>query len=282
MRNRRRKLEKIFDREEFRTRPIWAVAEEYGIEDGEVVVKKTGDYIITTPLEDPDLFLSFARLAARGWPSDESILGWVSEHGLLTLKDASKHPAALPGEELNQSPISLVDFVAEVFRARSALNLYADLNEGGLEALKKRVHDISEDHRQAKPLSELDYYFYEKWRGIPDERGWIDGTLQFMAITTLENFVMSRLEGVRPAFWGDQLPGVPPNAYKPVQSWRCPDLLSAIYLQLYLWMTGSLPMRRCVIPTCGTPFPITRANRRVCSDTCRSNLRRYPHLQQRR
>ncbi len=276
-------MERIVDRDEFRSRPKWPVAEEYDIDDSRtVVVKKTGDWDVTTPLEDPDLFLSFARLGARGRPSDESILGWVSEHGLLTLEDEGKDSVPYLWEQLKQAPISLDDFVAEVLRARSALNLYTTLNERSVKDLKEMIRTISEDYRGMKPLSEVDDYFYEKWRGIPDEPSWSDGMLQFMAIIKLEVFVKSRLANVRPAFWGAMHPETPPNAYKPMQSWDCPDLLSAIYLQLYLWMTGSLQMRRCIIPTCGTPFPVTRANRRVCSPSCRSNLRHYPHLQQRR
>ena len=65
---------------------------------------------------------------------------------------------------------------------------------------------------------------------------------------------MSKLAHVRPAFAGDNLPETPPNVYRPADS---------------------LPMRRCVISTYGTPFPLTRANRRVCNDTCRSNLRHF-------
>lgn len=222
-------------------------------------------------------------LAARGRPSDESILGWVSKHGLLTLKDKGKHPAAGSGEELNQASISLDEFVAEVLRARSAVNLYTTLNEGSAQDLKKWVRNISEDYRRMKPLSEMDHLFYKRWRDIPDEANWTDGiTLQFWAIIILEGFVMRRLAEVRPAFWGEILPETPPNAYKPVQSWNCPDLLSAIYLQLYLWMTGSLPMRRCINPPCGTPFPLTRKDKYVCNRSCGSNLRHYPHLQQRR
>jgi hypothetical protein len=276
-------VERIVDREEFHIRPKWPVAEEYEIDGSRtVVVKKTGDYAVTTPLEDPDLFLSFARLGARGRPSDESILRWVSEHGLLTLEDEGKHSVSYPWEQLKQAPISLDDFVAEVLRARSALNLYTTLNERSVKDLKQMIHSISEDYRQMKPLSEMDEYFYEKWRGIPDEPSWTDGTLQFMAIIKLEVFVMSRLANVRPAFWSEILPETPPNAYKPVPSWHCPDLLSALYQQLFLWMTSSLPMRRCANPACGTPFPVTRKDKRVCSPTCRSNLRHYPHLQQRR
>jgi len=282
LRNRRRDIERIVDREEFRHRPKWPVAEKYDIDDSRnVVVKKTGDYVITTPLEDPDLFLSFARLGARGRPSDESILGWVSEHGLLTLGDEGKHSVSYPWKQLKQAPISLDDFVAEVLRARSAVDLYTTLNDRRVKDLKEMIRTISEDYHGMKPLSEMDDYFYEKWRDIPDEQSWSDGTLQFMAIFKLEIFVKSRLANVRPAFWGADHPETPPNAYKPAPSWECPDLLSAIYLQLYLWMTSSLPMRRCANPACRTPFPITRANKRVCKPSCRSNLRHYPHLQQR-
>ena len=283
MRNRRRDMERIVDREEFHIRPKWPVAEKYDIDDSRnVVVKETGDWDITTPLEDPDLFLSCARLAARGRPSDESILGWVSEHGLLTLKEKGKHPADGSGGELNQASISLDDFVAEVLRARSAVDLYTILNDGSVQDLKKWVRHISEGYRQMKPLSEIDDFFYKRWPDISDEPSWADGTLQWVAITILEGFVKRKLADVQPDFWGEILPETPPNAYKPAPSWHCPDLLSAIYLQLYLWMTSSLPMRRCIIPTCRTPFPVTRANRRVCSPSCRSNLRHYPHLQQRR
>jgi hypothetical protein len=276
-------MERIVDRDEFRSRPKWPVAEEYDIDDSRnVVVKKTGEYDITTPLEDPDLFLSFARLGARGRPSDESILGWVSEHGLLTLEDEGKYSVSYLWEQLKQAPISLDEFVAEVLRARSALNLYTTLNEGSVKDLKEMIRTIREANRQMKPLSEMDYYFYEKWRSITDEPSWSDGMLQFMAIIQLEVFVKSRLAKVRPAFWGAMHPETPPNAYKPAPSWHCPDLLSSIYLQLYLWMTSSLPMRRCANPACGTPFLVTRKDKRVCSHTCRSNLRHYPHLQRRR
>src|SRR5215204_5582472 len=187
-------MERIVDRDEFRSRPKWPVAEKYDIDDSRnVVVKKTGEYDITTPLEDPDLFLSFARLGARGRPSDESILGWVSEHGLLTLEDEGKYSVSYLWEQLKQAPISLDDFVAEVLRARSALNLYTTLNERSVKDLKEMIRTISEDYRGMKPLSEMDDYFYEKWRDIPDEPSWSDGMLQFMAIRQLEVFVESRL-----------------------------------------------------------------------------------------
>jgi hypothetical protein len=184
--------------------------------------------------------------------------------------------------ELNQSSISLDDFVREVLRARSAVILYTTLNERSVQDLKKWVRGISEDYRQMKPLSEMDEIFYKRWPDISNEPRWADGTLQWVAITILEGFVTRKLADVRPDFWSKILPETPPNAYKPSPSWHCPDLLSAIYLQPYLWMTSSLPMRRCANPACGTPFLVTRKDKRVCSRTCRSNLRHYPHLQRRK
>jgi hypothetical protein len=63
--------------------------------------------------------------------------------------------------------------------------------------------------------------------------------------------------------------------YAPVQSWSCPDLLSAIYLQFYVWMTGAWSMRYCENRNCGLPFPATRTDKRYCTDTCRSAARNH-------
>jgi hypothetical protein len=57
------------------------------------------------------------------------------------------------------------------------------------------------------------------------------------------------------------------------RSMRCPNLLSAAYLQFYLMVTGSKSMRNC--DACGTPFPAKPKNKRHCNATCRSNARHY-------
>lgn len=56
---------------------------------------------------------------------------------------------------------------------------------------------------------------------------------------------------------------------------RCPDLLSGIYLQFYLFVTDDTPMRHCENPACGMQFPVTRKGKRFCNATCRSNARHY-------
>ncbi len=276
-------MKRLLDRQEFGHRPVWFVADEYDVESDKLVVKRVGECTPIWPLEDEDLFFSFARLWARGEPSGRSILNWVGKRGLLTLQDDDQ-PLVSADEQLNQAPMAIEEFKAEALRARSALDVYADLYEGGgIGALKARIRALRNDYlRVGRPLSELDKYFVHRWGEVSDEPGWYDGTLLLVAAMRLQGFVQSRVATVRLGFSGELIPWAPSRGYKPVQSWQCPDLLSAIYLQFYFWMTDALPMRRCVNPACEMPFPATRGDKRVCSRSCRSNLRHYPHLQQRR
>lgn len=63
-----------------------------------------------------------------------------------------------------------------------------------------------------------------------------------------------------------------PRPYVPTNSFTCPDLLSALYLQLFLVISRRRPVRRC--EGCGLPLPETaRKDRRHHDDTCRSNAR---------
>ena len=107
------------------------------------------------------------------------------------------------------------------------------------------------------------------------------------ALKALQHVVENRIAGVRLSFdrnyfdekylchllWVRSAPLK--SDYRIPRSWKCPDLLSAMYLQLYLLITDSEPMRRCQNPACGLPFPATRKNRMYCNDTCRSNARHY-------
>jgi hypothetical protein len=56
-------------------------------------------------------------------------------------------------------------------------------------------------------------------------------------------------------------------------SWHCPDLISAIYLQLFLLATKNTPMRFC--KACQTPLPAKPRHKRFCNSTCRSNARNH-------
>ena len=279
----RGKFDWLFDREEFRAGLSWPVAEHYSVKDDKVVVEDAGDYLLTTPLEQPRLFLSFARLAARGRPSDGQILGWVSKHGLLELREEGRRP--FYDDEINQAPIGLEDFAKEALEARSALTLYTDLSSGGVQALKKRIRATGEAIHRFDPTSDVDQYLHERWHTLPADSSPMDYNLWFDATAVLRNAVTTKVARVRPALWTEHLfqgihaerplKGKSSRAYELSQSWQCPDLLSAMYLQLYLWITDSLPMRRCENPGCQMPFPATRRNKRYCGPTCRSGARTY-------
>ena len=149
LRNTKNSVEKLVDREDF-GRPVWLVADEYGYdESNNIVVKKVGAPAATRPLEDPELFLSFARLWARGEPSRKRVLSWVNKYGLLTLEHSDR-PLLDPDRRVNQAPIALKKFRAEALRARSALDLYTNLYEGGVGALKERIGVLREDYHRVR------------------------------------------------------------------------------------------------------------------------------------
>lgn len=282
------KFEGVVDREDFRhVGLVWEVGE-YEVEvapkrskadpgERRVVARQAGRrrgfYV---PLQDPDLFLSFARLASRGKPSESSVLRWVRKYGLLRRADERFETVTAYGG-LNQAPILVKDFAVEVLEARSALNLYSDLNREGIEGFRKRLGVLREEYGSGRVLSEMDRYLVRNWGERADKASKYDsGTLQFIATAVLEGFVKHKLESVRLALWHeDYALGSWADRYKPTQSWECPDLISAVYLQFYLMMTNNLAMRRCENPACGMPIPVTRKNRRFCNRTCRSNMRHY-------
>ncbi len=68
--------------------------------------------------------------------------------------------------------------------------------------------------------------------------------------------------------------GIAPSSHHRLGfSWHCPDLISAIYLQLFLLATKNTPMRFC--KACQTPIPAKPKNKRFCNATCRSNARNH-------
>jgi hypothetical protein len=260
--------------------PLWGVAEGYDLAMGprgkKVGIEDTGEWRLYAPLQEPDLFLSFARLASRGKPSAKTVLRWVSKYGLLRRADEECEDVKLPDGELNQSPVLVDGFAAEALEARSALALYTDLSVGGVEALRKRIGELREEYETGGKLSEMDRYFAREWgEAVGKTDMYPRDNLQFVATALLEGFVRDKLEGVRPALWSGETSGAWAGRYRPTQSWKCPDLLSAVYLQFYLLMTNSLKMRLCENPACHMPIPVTRKNRRFCSSTCRSNMRHY-------
>ncbi len=231
------------------------------------------------PLQDPNLFSSFIRLGARGEPSENKILSWVNEYGLLEL--AEKGKKGIQDGMLNQAPMSVEEFRSEVMQARSAMLLYQDLRRADGRNLQRRLIEMHENPSSKKvgPLSEMDKRLVSLYAG-PKKFSW---PLLQRARTLLESFVEQRIARIQMSFWnmtpettkevGEWTDST--NEYVPTQSWSFPDLKSAIYLQFYLTMVNAVPLGVCEHPNCRTPLPATRKDKRFCTDACRSGARRY-------
>jgi len=246
------------------------------------------------PFADPDLALSFARLGARGEPSPQRIEKWVSRYGLLYRRDERlSGDSILADGRVNQMPMEVSAFTREVFRFRDLLRLYTDVREGNSAAVEQR---------SLKPLSAVD-------RGLgahvlplsEDYPAWKRATRM---LATLSSLSLSSVLTLADGFLADQLskslagvrlrvvPGLqiphganeedrkslavslmmaPWSQYRLGFSWHCPDLISAIYLQLFLLATKNTPMRFC--EACQTPLPAKPKHKRFCNSTCRSNAR---------
>jgi hypothetical protein len=250
------------------------------------------------PFADPDLALSFARLGARGKPSPNGIEKWVSKYGLLFRQDEG-----LPGDRIledgrvNQKPMEVYKFTQVVFRFRSLLHLYAEIRGGDLRAVRQRIrepHSTVDQELAAYVLSGL------LQDGLPPARP--DRAMEAsVSLSLIKEMALADL------FLADQLsaslasvrlrtvPGFkiphgaseedqkalmmslfnsPSSRYRLGFSWHCPDLISAIYLQLFLLATKNTPMRFC--KACQTPLPAKPKHKLFCNPSCRSygrNLR---------
>jgi hypothetical protein len=65
----------------------------------------------------------------------------------------------------------------------------------------------------------------------------------------------------------------PPARYRPINSWSCVDLRSAIYLQFDLQVTNDRPMQSCANRACGAPFSPTRSDQVYCTKNCKQQAK---------
>jgi hypothetical protein len=65
----------------------------------------------------------------------------------------------------------------------------------------------------------------------------------------------------------------PPARYRPIISWSCVDLRSAIYLQFLLQVTNDRPMQTCANRPCGAPFSPTRSDQVYCTKNCKQQAK---------
>jgi len=141
MRVSEREVQKLFNFEEAVDVSLWFVARRYRLFQGLIYPDGPG-LTISQPLSHRNLFLSFARLASHGQPSEKRILAWVRQHGLLRRQDYDnfQHIQDKYGErQVNQKTTTVEDFRKETRKAYGALTLFQDIRSKNYQALRSRL-----------------------------------------------------------------------------------------------------------------------------------------------
>ena len=271
-----------------------------------------GGFPPPAPFANPDLALSFARLGTRGEPSPQHIEKWVSRYGLLYRQDKTLPGGYILADgRVNQKPMEVREFSREVFRFRDLLCLYVEIRDMDVTAVKQRCFEphsavdrelaayvlpgLSEEYpiwermdRALKAVSSLpviepvialaDHFLADqlsasladvRLRMVPgfqmtygasqeDQRSQMKSWMEWRRAAALSR--LSRRTA-------------PSSRYRLRFSWHCQDLISAIYLQLFLLATKNTTMRFC--EACQTPFPAKPKHKRFCNSTCRSSGRNH-------
>jgi len=217
------------------------------------------------PLADPDFFLSFARLAARGEPSEAKIEKWVLKYGLPTWEQKDTW-----GEGPEEASLLVKSFNNEVSLARLLLHFYTEIDQRNLVAIKARMTD-SQTHHERELAGKLLHAFrsrdYRRHKvALVQVRIWNKDELDlFMSRRVLAEILDELVSEVRRKLMAE-------SAYGMYESYHCQDLRSALYLQLYLLVLQGHSMRYCERDDCRTPFP-RNGKKRFCNSSCRSAAR---------
>ena len=261
------------------------------ISDGRIWIE-SDRLFVTRPLASSDLFMSFAKLAAHGEPSEARIKRWVSRFG-LPVREAPRRRGHIESEVVETDdqecvvamtipgydPLSMDvrEFREEARYAHELLDVYLEYRGDDAAGIRARVED---------PKSRLDNEFCEAFKD--NRRRWglypgpdtgrelpggttyqelRDGMILQAARCALGEIATKLVSSVRLRAGVQDMRGLAPSL-------GCPDLLSAIYLHFYLLVTKSKPIRYC--ENCGQPFEARRSNKRFCDASCRSGIRYEP------
>jgi hypothetical protein len=272
---RRREMTRLFGEDEVLDGGLWPVARSY-IEWGGKVSPREGEHRWAfTPLDEPDVFLSFARLAARGEPSKDTILGWVNEYGLLRRRDPT-HLYFLPGGEVNQEPASVEEIAKEIRRAYQLLHIFELYRSDDTAKLRARMSLRGLYPKGVpSPAEATDLLLLD---GEPIPHPWSPQRDRVIVVrgkdltdeiilAASKRFVQAAIEpyiadlyfvfGIRERL-----------------NLRCPDLITAMYFQFAALVDGRRPSDIC--EGCGKVFPKRRRDQKVCDATCRSRKHRKP------
>jgi hypothetical protein len=287
----RRELEDLIDAVEAENVIQLPQPETVGISDGRIWVKPNRFFVVR-PLESSDLFMSFAKLAASGEPSEARIKRWVSRFGLpVQVAPNRRGPVTSKVVEVSDQdgtatltipdydPVSMEvrEFREEALYAHDLLDTYLKIRDEDAAGLRAKIRG---------PKSRLDREFcnafkenQRRWglyagpdtgRDLPDGMTYheLRDHLTILAAQCALGEITTRLVS------GVQLRVGVLDTRGLTSSWTCSDLRSALYLQFYRLIIKSKPIRYC--DNCGQPFEATRSNRRFCDPSCRSGIRYEP------
>jgi hypothetical protein len=285
MRVSEKEVQKLFNFEEAADVCLWFVARRYRLIQGLIYPDGPG-LTITQPLYHRNLFLSFARLAAHGQPSEKRILAWVRQHGLLRRQDNDnfQHIQDKFGErQVNQKAMTVENFRKETLKAYRALTLFQDIRSKNYQALRSRLRSEELPCRDRHGNDWLEYQAYLDNEPISNVKGWLlageypDSVALEVATTGLEYIVEQQISDVHPHFVPDVRHSRPFSylidvPYRPRLSPRCPDLHSALWYQFAALISDKHPWANCII--CGMPYPQTRSDREVCGGACQKKKER--------
>lgn len=232
-----------------------------GITQVEIRVKESRIFAPRVLEEHPDMFLSFARLGGNVEPREDSIRRWIWKYGL------PRSSGVRQGRFGKERYMFLEDFKEEARAAHRLLKLYAEIRGQDTAAINARAENpqTSLDEALKAAFSSL------KHRTLLSVGAYdIDEVTLFTSLGVLTKAVNEKSERL-------QRPLKALSASMVIETWYCPDLLTAMYLQLRLLIEDRRPMRYCNF--CGAPFPY-RGNKFYCNSTCRSRARHQRNPQQ--
>lgn len=227
---------------------------EVGIMDVEIRVKESRIFAPRVLEEHPDMFLTFARLGGNVEPRADSIRKWVLKYGLP--KSSGVHQGVFG----KQRYMLLDDFREEARAAHRLLKLYAEIRGQETAAINARAENPQTSLDEALRAA----FNSTKHRTLLSVRVYDeDEVTLFTSLGVLTKAVSEKTGRL-------QRPQKALSASTVIETWYCPDLLTAMYLQLRLLIEDRRPMRYCNF--CGAPFPY-RGNKFYCGSTCRSRAR---------
>jgi hypothetical protein len=253
MRIRNEHFEGLLDPEEARDIFLGRLVTACWIKLGEIQVKEMPLLAPRVLAEHPNMFLTFARLGGSVEPRTDSIKRWVLQYGL------PRRTVVRQGE-YKGAHMLLEDFKDEAHCAHRLLKLYAEIRGQDIAAINARAKNPQTSLDEALRAA----FNSTAYRALLSVRVYEKNEVRlFMSLRVLTGAVNEKLERLRP-----RLRAL--SASTVIESWYCPDLLTAMYLQLYLLITDRRLMRYCDF--CRAPFPY-RGNKFYCNDTCRSRAR---------